>query len=86
MTDPEQRLMTLKVSKHGQFIVIRLDNYDTSDLDISTGQFPATSKSNKEFHGFGLKSMEYIATKYGGSLTFTKEENWVKLTILFPQI
>lgn len=84
-TNPEQRLITLKVSKHSHFIVIRLDNYDTSNLDLSTGQFPTTSKSNKDFHGFGLKSMEFIATKYGGNLTFTKEDNWVKLTIILPQ-
>lgn len=82
--NPEQRLMTLKVSQSGHFVVIRLDNYDTSDIDLSTGQFPQTSKSNKDYHGFGLKSMEYVADKYEGNLTLNKVENWVQLKIILP--
>ncbi|WP_228065076.1 ATP-binding protein [Streptococcus cuniculi] len=82
--NPEQRLMTLKVSQHSQFIVIRLDNYDISNLDLSTGQFPKTSKADKDFHGIGLKSMAFIVQKYGGNLTLTKEDYWVQLKILLP--
>ncbi|HEL1645405.1 TPA: GHKL domain-containing protein [Streptococcus suis] len=82
--NPEQRLITLKVASHQQFLIIRLDNYDTSSLDLSTGQLPTTSKTNKNYHGFGLKSMEYVANKYGGSLTLSKEDNWVQLKIILP--
>ena len=82
--NPEQRLITLKVASHQQFLIIRLDNYDTSSLDLSTGQLPETSKTNKDYHGFGLKSMEYVANKYGGSLTLSKEDNWVQLKIILP--
>ncbi|MGT2715979.1 sensor histidine kinase [Streptococcus respiraculi] len=84
ISNPEQRLMTLKVSQHSQFIVIRLDNYDTSDIDLSTGQFPQTSKKEKALHGIGLKSMAFIVQKYGGNLTLNKEDNWVQLKILLP--
>lgn len=80
----EQRLITLKVASHEQFLIIRLDNYDTSSLDLSTGQLPETSKSNKDYHGFGLKSMEYVTNKYGGNLTLNKEDNWVQLKIILP--
>ena len=80
----KQRLITLKVTSHQQFLIIRLDNYDTSSLDLSTGQLPETSKTNKDYHGFGLKSMEYVANKYGGSLTLSKEDNWVQLRIILP--
>lgn len=75
---------TKKVASHQQFLIIRLDNYDTSSLDLSTGQLPETSKTNKDYHGFGLKSMEYVANKYGGSLTLSKEDNWVQLKIILP--
>ncbi|MGT2799558.1 ATP-binding protein [Streptococcus marmotae] len=84
ISQAEQRLMTLKVSQHSQFIVIRLDNYDTSNLDLSTGQFPSTSKEDKNLHGIGLKSMDFIVQKYGGNLTLSKEDNWVQLKILLP--
>ncbi len=81
----EKRLITLKVSSRNNFVMIRLDNYDTSNIDLSTDQLPSTSKADKDYHGIGLKSMEYIAHKYNGNLTLTKEENWVRLKILLPQ-
>lgn len=81
----EKRLITLKVSSRNNFVMIRLDNYDTSNIDLSTDQLPSTSKADKDYHGIGLKSMEYIAHKYNGDLTLTKEENWVRLKILLPQ-
>lgn len=85
ITDPEKRLITLKVSQHSQFIMIRLDNYDTSDLDLYSTDFPRTSKSDKDYHGFGLKSMEFVVKKYNGNLLLNKENNWVQLKILLPQ-
>lgn len=81
----EKRLITLKVSNRNNFIVIRLDNYDLSDMELSNNQLPQTSKRDKDYHGIGLKSMDYIAQKYGGTLTLTKEDNWVRLKILLPQ-
>lgn len=85
ISQAEKRLITLKVSSHNNFIVIRLDNYDTSSIDLSSDQLPTTSKKNKDYHGIGLKSMAYIVKKYAGNLTLTKEENWVRLKILLPQ-
>lgn len=85
IANPEQRLITLKISKHSQFVIVRLDNYDQSDLDLSTGKSPTTSKSDKDYHGFGLKSMEFVVNKYDGNLTLSKEDNWVQLKIILPQ-
>ncbi|MGT2912016.1 GHKL domain-containing protein [Streptococcus cameli] len=81
----EKRLITLKVSSHNNFIVMRLDNYDTSNIELSSHTLPSTSKKNKDYHGIGLKSMDYITQKYNGQLTLTKEDNWVRLKILIPQ-
>ncbi|WP_394405285.1 sensor histidine kinase [Streptococcus sp. 20-1249] len=86
ITEAEKRLITLKVSQHSQFIMIRLDNYDMSNLDLPNSGFPTTSKTNKDYHGFGLKSMEFVVKKYNGNLTLTKEDNWVQLKILLPQV
>lgn len=80
----ERRLITLKVSKYGQFVIIKLDNYDQSKLDFTTDSLPKTSKSDKENHGIGLKSIRYICEKYQGHMNFTKEDNWVTLKIILP--
>lgn len=84
ISQPEKRLVTLKVSRHNNFLVVRLDNYDTSSLQISPDQLPPTSKNDTNYHGIGLKSMDYIVKKYNGNMTLTKENNWVKLKILLP--
>lgn len=80
----EKRLITLKVSSHNNFLVIRLDNFDTSNIVLRSDTLPNTSKKNKDYHGIGLKSMDYIAQKYNGKMTLTKEDNWVRLKILIP--
>lgn len=46
---------------------------------------PATTKSDKKNHGFGLKSIRYSVEKYGGSVSVDMEKNWFELKILIPQ-
>lgn len=82
--NPNQRLINLKVSQKGQFLIIKLDNYDLSDLEFSSEQLPKTSKADKNRHGIGLKSIQYICDKYQGHMTFSKENNWVTLKMIFP--
>lgn len=41
-------------------------------------------KDKKQPHGYGLKSLRYIAKKYNGTLTLSNENNWFTLTIPFP--
>ena len=45
---------------------------------------PQTSKRNKQYHGYGMKSMKHIAKKYGGSLVCGVEDNTFTLQILLP--
>lgn len=84
INNPEQRLISLKVSNRGQFAIIKLDNYDLSELTIHENNLPQTSKKDKTNHGIGLKSIQYICQKYHGHMTLTKEDNWVKLKIILP--
>ncbi|WP_162011205.1 ATP-binding protein [Streptococcus sp. S784/96/1] len=82
----DQRLITLKISKYAQFAIIKLDNYDLSELHFTTESLPQTSKSDKQNHGIGLKSIRYICEKYQGHMTLTKKDNWVKLKIILPSL
>ena len=50
-------------------------------MDDETG-LPATSKSNKRDHGFGLINIRKIAAKYHGDLTLEQEDGEVCLTVL----
>nr|MCR4674089.1 ATP-binding protein [Lachnospiraceae bacterium] len=43
------------------------------------------SKSDKRYHGYGLKSIEKTVKKYGGSVTFSAKDGWFESRILIPQ-
>ncbi|MDO4432541.1 MAG: GHKL domain-containing protein [Aerococcaceae bacterium] len=80
----EKRLITLKLSNQGQMVILRVDNYCV-DVDFQEGILPQTSKTdNQEDHGFGLRSIEYIAKKYGGHMNISVEDNWFSLKVVFP--
>ena len=49
------------------------------------GGIPLTTKSDKNYHGFGMKSIRQVVEKYGGSLTVNAENDLFRLMILLPQ-
>lgn len=82
--DPEKRLIHVTVSARKGFTLITFENYFEGELSFA-GQLPVTTKGDRGFHGYGLKSIRYVAEKYGGSMTVQAEEQWFKLNILFPR-
>lgn len=81
--DKEKRLIHVTVSKQREFLLIRVENYFEGNLEFSQGQLK-TTKANKEFHGYGIKSIRYIVTKYDGAVDINAEHNWFNLRILIP--
>ena len=43
-----------------------------------------TTKQDKAYHGFGVKSMRRITEKYDGDLSMNAEDGVFTLNILFP--
>lgn len=83
LEDEKKRLIHLSVAKKNEFLRIRLENYCEESLIFHNG-LPVTRKKDKQFHGFGLKSIESTAKKYGGSVTVQMKDNWFELRILIP--
>lgn len=81
--DPEQRLIHLSVSRQKSFLRIRVENRCREDLTVGKG-LPGTTKKDKNLHGYGLKSIQATAEKYGGSLTVRAENGWFELRVLIP--
>ena len=53
------------------------------DRNYQGGAF-ITTKRDKEFHGYGLKSIRYTVNKYDGAVSIDTKENWFDLKILIP--
>lgn len=82
--DPEKRLITLSIYKRNRFLMIQCENYSENRLAMTPNSLPPTTKGNKLYHGYGLKSIQAAAQKYGGSMTISSKDNWFCLQILIP--
>lgn len=83
ITDVEKRLIHVTVSRMADFVLIRIENYLQNEMKFD-GEFPSTTKGDKAYHGFGLKSIKYSVEKYQGTMEVKTEEHWFTINILIP--
>ena len=81
--EPEKRVISLKIGKTGQVIRIHLENYAESKTSFKDG-LPMTTKQNKQYHGYGMKSIKYIVDKYKGHMKISTDQEMFSLDILIP--
>lgn len=79
----EKRLIHLAVKKQKGFLRIRMENCYEEDLVFEDG-LPTTTKNNKQYHGYGLKSIQSTVKKYDGSVAINAKDGWFELRILIP--
>lgn len=79
----EKRLIHLAVAHQKGFVRIRMENCYNEKPKIVNGHI-VTSKKDTRYHGFGMKSIENIVQKYGGSVTIKAENGWFEQRILLP--
>lgn len=84
LQDKSQRVIGLKVYSVGGLITITVKNFYQGDVHINQDGLPDTTKSDKENHGYGMKSINFIVEKYFGSLSIKAKDNVFSLNILFP--
>ncbi|MBR2257926.1 MAG: sensor histidine kinase [Blautia sp.] len=80
----ENRIITLKLFEKSGFLYLHLENPCKTRPVFADG-LPLTSKSDVDYHGFGVKSMRFIAEKYQGALTTGWEEGVFSLDVIFPR-
>ena len=81
--DPEKLLVHLAVFTKQDHLIIRIENYMEGELSFD-GNLPLTTKSDAQHHGYGLKSMRYVAEKYHGIMSVEGNNGWFLLKIVIP--
>lgn len=81
--DREKRLIHVSVSRMNEFALIHVENYLQDTLEFH-GNLPKSTKGDKTYHGFGLKSIKYSVEKYQGTLNVKIKDNWFVIDILIP--
>lgn len=81
--DRDKRLIHLTISQQKSFVRIRLENCYGGSLNFENG-LPETTKKDRNYHGYGLKSIKSTVQKYNGSVTIEVRDGWFELRILIP--
>ncbi len=81
--DKGERLIHLSVDRQRGFLRINVENRFAGNRQFRH-HLPLTTKSDKNLHGYGVKSMKQIAEKYGGSIRAEAKDGWFNLSILIP--
>lgn len=83
LEDEEQRIICLTVSARRAFLFIHAENYYSGRLTFENG-LPQTTKENKDYHGFGMRSIRTLVEKYGGDLQLSAQDQIYILDIMLP--
>lgn len=81
--DEEERIIGISVKKETKNTVIEIYNYFDGKTIIENS-VPISSKPDKNRHGYGIKSMRYIAENYGGTLSVRADDDVFTLSVVFP--
>lgn len=81
--DKTKRLIHVTVAVQRGFLLLRFENYYEGHLEFEEG-LPVTTKQEKNYHGFGIKSIRYTAQKYNGSVKINTDDNWFEMKVLIP--
>lgn len=66
--EEKKKVISLTVSKKGQFVSVDVSNYFDGEISINEGYVVTKKQTEKGFHGYGMKSIRSVAEKYGGDV------------------
>ena len=83
LQDKSKRVIGLKVYSVGGLVTVNIKNFYQGKIDLNAEGLPATTKSDKAYHGYGMKSIHMIVEKYDGNLSVQTKDEVFNLNILF---
>lgn len=80
----EYRFITLKAGKRGNLVCLHVENYCGNTLSFQDGLPMTTKQDAPGYHGYGVKSIRFLAEKYGGYARMRVEDSLFILDIFLP--
>lgn len=81
--EEERRIVRLNVSAVHGYLRIHCENYCSRAVAFEDG-LPVSERQDSGYHGFGSKSIRYIAEKYGGTVVMEHDGELFNVNILLP--
>lgn len=83
LSDKAKRVINVVIKTHEGMVLVQEENFYEGQRAARDGLLP-TTKEDKWYHGFGMRSMRMIVRKYGGEMKVNVSGGIFRLTILFP--
>lgn len=77
----DERIISMSVHKEKQMLIIHIHNTCTTPPVFEDG-LPVTTKDDKEYHGFGVRSVRYLVKKYNGNVQMSWKDNVFSVDII----
>ncbi len=81
--EAQMRVINFTIHRKRNFIQIQINNPYRGE-PLAPGSLPKTTKSDAGNHGFGLKSIQYLAQKYHGQMDLFTTDGLFTLQVLIP--
>lgn len=83
INDTAKRCINLVVEREKGAIIIREDNYYVGTIVKNGEGLIQTQKSDKAYHGYGMKSIREIVNRHDGVLEVTTDDGVFRMSIVF---
>lgn len=80
----EKRQIDVMIYRQQNFLVMNIINPVAEKIEFDEEDLPVTTKEDKKYHGFGMRSMRHIVRKYDGHMNVTEEDGCFSLKMLIP--
>lgn len=84
IADPERRVISLTVSAARGVVEIHMTNFYEGERRMEDGM-PQTTHPDSGHHGYGVRSMAYIAEQYGGRIRYAAEDGIFYLDVFLHE-
>lgn len=81
--DTQKRVISMNIGERQGMKSIHIENYCRESVEFKNG-LPVTTKKDKDYHGFGVQSIQFIAEKYHGNVVMQYISDTFYLDIFFP--
>lgn len=83
LDDPSMRTISVVIEQRGDMVIIHVENYFKGQLTFEDN-LPQTTKDDKDAHGWGMKSMRLVVSRYGGAMHTNVRGNIFHLNAVIP--
>lgn len=85
IADEEKRYIGLNSYAVGDLISITMENYYEGVIKFASDGLPITDKSDRTYHGYGMRSIAALVGEYDGDLSVSADNGIFTLNIMLPK-